>query len=363
MTKRHWVFLAAIVVTLAFGASVDGGMESLPQRLSNHEFWTIVDGLSEGGGSFVSDNIISNEVEFQRVIPEVQRTVPLGVYLGVGPEQNFTYITAFQPSMAFIVDIRRGNLLLHLTYKALIELSDTRVEFLSRLFARPPPSGLERDARAGVLFEAFGAVPASQVLAQRTLQEVLDHLQRAHGFPLNDDDRRGITEVYRSLYTGGPRMRGDFGGGRWIPSYAELMAQTDLRGRSHSFMDTEVNFRTLKKYEGNNLIVPLVGDFAGQKAIRAVGQYVHDHHATVSIFYTSNVEDYLFRGESWPHFIANVSTLPTTEHSVFIRAFFTHGDAGLRSLLDPIHECLAAVKRGDVRAYAELIARSRTPKP
>ena len=59
--------------------------------------------------------------------------------MGVGPEQNLTYVAAFRPRIAFVVDIRRQNLLHHLWYKAVFELSPTRAEFLSRLFARALP--------------------------------------------------------------------------------------------------------------------------------------------------------------------------------------------------------------------------------
>jgi hypothetical protein len=40
----------------------------------------------------------------------------VGVYVGVGPYQNFTYISALDPDIAFVVDIRRKNLLHHLLY-------------------------------------------------------------------------------------------------------------------------------------------------------------------------------------------------------------------------------------------------------
>src|SRR5262249_3864120 len=96
---------------------------SLPSRLEDDEFWRIVTSFSERAGTFPSDNLLSNERAFQDVIPELTgRSFP-GVYLGVGPEQNFTYIAALKPQMAFIVDVRRGNLDLHLMYKALFELS------------------------------------------------------------------------------------------------------------------------------------------------------------------------------------------------------------------------------------------------
>jgi hypothetical protein len=338
-------------------------VSSLPQKISDQEFWAMVVSFSENGGTFVSDNIISDEIEFQRAIPDVQKTKSNGVYMGVGPEQNFTYITAFKPSMAFIVDIRRENLLLHLTYKALIELSPDRVEFLSRLFARRRPDGVGPDSTARVLFEAFGAMPVSEDWAQANLRSILGNLEQAHRFLLSDDDKRGITEVYRSLYVGGPHMHGDFGGGSWIPSYAQLMAQTDLQGHDHSFIESEQNFQTLKEYESKNLIVPLVGDFAGERAIRSVGRYLRDHNATVSTFYTSNVEEYLFKGGKAQTFFANVATLPFTDDAFFIRSFFTHTDAGLHTLLDSIGECLAAVMSGEIRTYADVISRSTSPRP
>jgi len=359
----HRHLIAALIATLTMWPCDRLAAQSLPGRLSDGDFWKMVVGLSEDGGGFVSDNIISNEIEFQRAIPELQKSREHGVYLGVGPEQNFTYITALKPSMAFIFDVRRGNLLLHLTYKALIELSTGRIEFMSRLFARPRPIGTGRDATAGDLFGAFGAVAVSPELAQSTLREILNCLEHTHGFALTDDDRHGIAEVYRSLYIGGPSVRGDFGGGSWIPSYSELMTQADNRGRNHSFLQSEENFRMLKKYESNNLIVPLVGDFAGPKALREVARYVKDHNATVTTFYTSNVEEYLFKGGSSASFFANVSAFPLSGRSMFIRTYFTHTAAGLRTLLDPIRECLKAVSNGEIQTYSDLISRSKAPGP
>src|ERR1041385_7031714 len=100
--------------------------EPLPNKLSDDAFWKMITDFSEEGGYFRFENFLSNELGFQLVIPELKETTkPGGVYLGVGPEQNFTYIAALQPKMAFITDIRRQNMLQHLMYKALFELSDT----------------------------------------------------------------------------------------------------------------------------------------------------------------------------------------------------------------------------------------------
>src|SRR3990172_3348215 len=118
-------------------------------------FWAMVSAYSESGGYFRSDNFVSNETTFQKVIPALNGHVsPGGAYLGVGPDQNFTYIVALRPDIAFIVDIRRQNMLLHLLYKALVELSADRAEFVSRLFSRPRPEGLCAVSTVEALFDA-----------------------------------------------------------------------------------------------------------------------------------------------------------------------------------------------------------------
>jgi hypothetical protein len=71
--------------------------------------------------------------------------------------------------------------------------------------------------------------------------------------------------------------------------------------------------------ESKNLIVPVVGDFAGPKALRAIGAWVRARRATVGVFYVSNVEQYLERNGVWPAFCANVATLPLSAASVFVR--------------------------------------------
>jgi hypothetical protein len=112
-----------------------------------------------------------------------------------------------------------------------------------------------------------------------------------------------------------------------MPSYAQLMTETDDFGREWSYLSSERSYGVIRDLQLRNLIVPLTGDFGGTKAIRAVGRYVKDHGAVVSVFYTSNVEGYLFRGGDRAgnpnggasKFYENVSTLPLDESSTFIR--------------------------------------------
>ena len=103
------------------------------------------------------------------------------------------------------------------------------------------------------------------------------------------------------------------------------MLETDLTGLNHSYLASEENFKTLREFERNNLLVPIVGDFGGEKAVRAVGSYLREHGATVNYFYTSNVEQYLFQSDAWEKYYNNVATLPLNDKSTFIRAYFNMG--------------------------------------
>jgi hypothetical protein len=363
------VFFASLCVTPA-GRTVS--RSELPARIGDQAFWHMVVDLSEPGGFFRSDNLISNETTFQQVIPELQRRVhPGGVYLGVGPDQNFTYIAATRPRIAFIIDIRRQNMLLHLMYKAIIEQSSDRAEFVSLLFSRPKPRGLNSSAGLEALFAAFNASEPSEALFARNLKAVTNRLVSHHNFRLSGMDLERIEYVYRAFYTAGPDLRYSFPRGpsfAGFPTYAELMMESDGGGVKRSYLASEENFRALRELERNNLIVPIVGDFGGTKALRAVGEYLREHSATVTLFYTSNVEQYLFQGDGWRQFFGNVAALPLDGTSTFIRAYFNNMGyryqftaAGVRSatLLDPIADEVAAFNEGRIQSYYDVVERSR----
>lgn len=358
---------------------------AIPARLSDAEFWRMVTQFSEPGGYFRSDNFVSNETAFQFVIPSLQKQTPRGgVYFGVGPDQNFTYLVAMQPKIAFIVDIRRQNMLHHLLYKALVEMSADRAEFLSRLFSRPRPPGLNSQSTAEQLFTAYAMVEPDSARLRKNLAEVGEWLTTRHGFGLTDEDEAAIVYVYNAFFVEGPDLTYSFGrgrrmpygyGGRGMPSYADLLVQTDGEGENRSYLGSEANYRILKELETNNLIVPLVGDFGGDKAIRSAGQYVRERGATVTVFYTSNVEQYLFQANGlenggWEKFFTNVGTLPIDATSTFIRAvpngfgaFPSNPTPGpgprLATLLSSIGEVTKAFSEGRIRSYNDVIQMSR----
>src|SRR5438034_242608 len=120
-------------------APYQAGVPSLPDRLSDAEFWTLMSDISEPDGVFrLADNFTSNEPEVGRVFTMLrEKGIAGGVYLGVGPEQNLTYIAAIHPAMAFVVDIRRQAVMQHLLFKAIFELATDRADFIALLFSKP----------------------------------------------------------------------------------------------------------------------------------------------------------------------------------------------------------------------------------
>jgi hypothetical protein len=327
MRRAGLAFIGVVVCVAAFGfttsgagappsgkAAVQAAAQSLPPRLSDRDFWKLAMEWSEPNGYFRSDNLTSNELLFQHVVSDlVKRTRPNRVYLGVGPEQNFTYIAAVRPAMAVIFDIRRGNLDLQLMYKALFELASDRADFVSMLFAKPRPAGLTSKSSVTQIFSAFAESPTNEALYQQTLKSIEANLTRTHGFSLAPEDLEGIEYVYHSFYWAGFAVRPNV-------TYDELMTATDGSGAYRSYLATEENYSVLKKLESQNLVVPVVGDFGGPKAIRAVGAYLKAHDALVSTFYLSNVEQYLSQDGKWSLFCKNVSSLPLDTGSTFIRS-------------------------------------------
>jgi hypothetical protein len=89
-----------------------------------------------------------------------------------------------------------------------------------------------------------------------------------------------------------------------------------------AFLATEAHYARLRSMQQRNLIVPVVGDFGGTKAIRAVADFLKARNATVTAFYVSNVEQYLFGGFSpaYRRFYENVATLPLDSTSTLIRS-------------------------------------------
>jgi hypothetical protein len=292
----------------------------LPDQLTDQEFWRLVSGFSEPSGPYTGDNWISNEASIQDVIPPLkQLTRPGGIYLGVGPEQNFTYMWALQSKMGFIIDIRRQNMLTILLHKALFEISQDRADFVANLFSKRRPAGLDANTDVKAMMAAFSSAPSDGM--EKNIEAVKGTLAK-HGYALSGEDLARISFIQQTFNRGGLSITAEYaspGSPGGIPvTFADLMTATDKNGQRWSFLSSEAAYRYIRELHRRNLIIPLVGDFAGQGAIRSVGQYLKQRNSTVTVFYLSNVEYYL-QGPTMKAFQSNLSTLPIDSSSMLIR--------------------------------------------
>ena len=366
--------LLALVVTPTLTCYAQTTAPALPSEISDKDFWRMIVDLSERGGDFSNENFVSNELQYQDVVPALKVTTkPGGVYIGVGPEQNFTYASVLQSKLAFVIDIRRQNMLELLMYKALFEMSPNRADFVSNLFSRVRTAGLDTKTTPVALFAAVDSAKADPDLLAKNLQAIKGYMS-GHGYQLSNEDINTIEKVYQAFFRLGTRITYDSGnaagvGARGFANYSRLMSTTDITGRNSSFLANEESYLYVREMQRKNLIVPLVGDFAGPAVIRNVARYLTERKATVGVFYISNVETYLDDAQKQT-FYANVTTLPVDSSSMFIRHILGNPARGLSwwrpgmtnvSTVAPMTEFINQIKSGRRPTFEEIVRETKDP--
>jgi hypothetical protein len=332
-------------------------------------FGPLIERLSEPGGYFPSDNLVSNETSYLHVLGRMRRLgVSGGAYIGVGPDQNFSYIAQVRPEIAFLIDIRRDNLLHHLLFKALFEQARTRVEYLALLLGRPLPASLDewRDATVQQLVDYMDRTPASADAFAAASARVRAAVQ-SWGVPLAEADLITIAQIHDTFRARGLDIQYSFGGR--YPTYRDLLLETDLDRVQRNYLASEDDFLFLKELERRNRVVPVVGDLGGAKALAAIGREIAARGLRVSAFYLSNVEQYLMRGATFPQFSANVAGLPFDERSVLIRSYFGRGGShphnipghNSTQLLERFETFVAEHNAGGYRSYQDLVIKNVLP--
>jgi hypothetical protein len=376
MSSNKWIsaWLLSILLSVT-------GLTAAPQdRLPVAEFARLIRDLSEEGGYFPSDNFISNEDSYLTILDRLkQQGAAGGAYIGVGPEQNFTYIAKIRPRIAFIVDIRRQAMIQQLMYKAIFYLAPTRAEFLSLLLSKPlkakapgPKDSIED------LVSYFSRVPADEQAYAKNLSAIRNAIQKDFLFPLSRDDREGLEYIYRNFRLQGLRIGYDVDGdlsrrfGR-LPTLKDLLVQKDLHGKPGNFLASTEDYNFVRSMQNRNLIVPVVGDFGGGKALAAVGEYLKNNKYRVTAFYLSNVEIVLFdfeRRSLFPEFVRNVKSLPIDNRSLFIRSTFSYykhpaqqPGYSLCTWIQTISSFLKEYDAGGYRQYSDLIKSTTLTTP
>ena len=340
--------------------------------LATGDFPRLIEKISEPGGFFDTDNLISNEASYLHVLGRLRKMgVEGGAYIGVGPDQNFSYIAQIRPKIAYIVDIRRDNVLEHLLFKALFAASRNRVEYLFNLVGRtvPPQSEKWNERTINDVIALVDSVPADRARFEALHSTVLEKI-KSFGLPLTDVERSTITRIHQAFFASGLDLRFTSRSRPprfYYPTYRDLLLERDLSGRQANFLATEESFQVLKELEAKNLVVPVVGDFGGDRALRAVARDISERGLKVSAFYTSNVEFYLMREGGFDRWVENLKRLPIDGKTVIIRSYFsgsfghTHPQSvtGYYStqLLQTIESLIKEHSSGGYETYTDLVTK------
>ncbi|MFC1476855.1 hypothetical protein ACFL6L_00135 [candidate division KSB1 bacterium] len=353
------VILLSVFLCISLFApfSVPGLYAQKVEPLSPEEFTAIMNALSENGGYYRDDIWVTNEQTYLDVIvPLKENSIHGGAYIGVGPNQNFTYIAAIKPEIAFIVDIRHQNRMQHLVYKMIFELSETRAEFFSYLFSKPlrPDDAPGTDTDVNEIVNYFRALPSDREMFAQTQATIIETLDKKYKFTANNADIREINAVLQAFYTynlsitSGGRSRGRSN----RPSLGDILKWRDPSGKQLNAFNSRDDYVYLRTMNLENRIIPVTGDFAGPKAIGAIGQYVKDRKLIVSAFYTSNVEYYLFQDWKFNTWAQNIKKLPIDDKTVFIRNISRNYRATRLQLMQAF---ISNFDKGRYRSYYDLV--------
>jgi hypothetical protein len=253
-----------------------------------------------------------------------------GAYIGVGPQQNFNYIARLRPRWAFIVDIRRENLLQHLLFNAALAQAETPYQYLCWLFSKPADTENEVPPGAQIdeMLDHFEKASPSKKILEANAATLLSHIEHSLGIALGPEERSTVRSFHAAFYHeqldirfhshGRPPMRHH-------PTFRRLVLARGEDGAPAHFLASLETYSTVRELARSGRLVPVVGDFAGSHAFAAIGAFLREQGETVSAFYVSNVEFYLMRAGRFGKYVANIRSLPLTDDSLFIRAYFDYG--------------------------------------
>lgn len=342
MNARLW-----LVVALILGA---GCWWWWPRRqpLSDEQWRSLVSEASEAPKPFLSDNWISNESGYGPLLRTLD--VSGGVYLGVGPEQNFSYLAKIRPDYAFLVDIRRGNLLQHLYYKVLFEQCATPQQWLAGLCGRRPPQAERFPDWLGEL-------------ADQPLQGGADWLERVKTrgrvlLSLTPQDELFLAQMQAVFQKEGLQLAFRYKAG--APDQEKFPSLREVLTDQECFLASPQRYAVVREMQRENRVIPLVGDFAGRRAFPSVARWCRQRNLQISAVYASNVDFYLMpRGltsEKMEDFVLNLQSLPRQPKALLIRFHLGKGDQPLFwPRLQRLNPWIEAYLKGEMPDYASAL--------
>ena len=349
------------------GATPGGARDTI----SIEVFAGLIERVSEEGGFFDTDNLISNETGYLNVVDAlVNLGHEGGAYVGVGPDQNYSYIAHLRPEIAFITDVRRDNMLHHVLLKALVESSDTPIAFLAALHGVDIPAAVSSGSpgieESVALVDEFAADVAAR---GPPLPEALRARIEGYGLPLSADDYETIRRFHGEFIRRGLDLRFTTFGRPprpYYPTYRELVLETDADGDLASWLSDPALYDVVRGLHLANRIVPVVGDMSGSSAVREIGVVLEEMGLSLTAFYTSNVEFYLWQGRTFDRWVENVATFPLAANAVVIRSYFPNFGGGHPSSIPGYYatqtlQPFATLLGNDFTSYLDLVTRNVVP--
>ncbi|MEJ7708417.1 MAG: hypothetical protein WKF84_00795 [Pyrinomonadaceae bacterium] len=379
---RKAIFTTIMLMVCAHGSSSNSGVPYAAQTKAHEpsssavavsDFARSIELLSETGGYFDTDNLISNEASYLHVLGKMREMrITGGAYIGVGPDQNYSYIAQIRPKVAYLVDIRRDNLLQHLFFKSLFALSGRRIDYLCLLLGKPIPKDAAKWGASNNVQELIEYIERTPI--NEKIFEISHASIRAKALsfriPLSATDLAKIRSIHAEFFNAGLDLRFTTlrrAARSYYPSYRDLILEKDLSGRLGNYLAREDDFQFLKSLHGQNLIIPVVGDLAGEHALQEVARVLTNRGERISAFYVSNVEYYLMANGKLERFIKNLKQLPHDDRSLIIRSYFggvygaKHPQAvdGYYSsqLLQTINSMLEEHQKGGLESYYDLVTK------
>ena len=266
--------------------------------------------------------LVSNEVGHQNVIPYFQQHInPRNIYIGVGPDQNYTYISIARPSFAFILDNREENQILHYLFKACFELASSRQEYLSILFSKPLKYNISLLSLCDMV-HYFSQIEGDINYFNKNWDLLYKAIQK-YRQNISKNNIYQIHAMYEEFFEYHLllRTRNDLTSWQgWpYPNYRDFILATDQTGRSWNFLNDDLRFQWLKTMQRNNRIIPIVGDLTGGKTLRTIAEFATKKGIPISTIYISNAEQLIFQEQLFDQYMSNIKNLPKDSSGLLIR--------------------------------------------
>lgn len=335
--------------------------------------------------NYTLDCFVTNESAYNEVLARCRPAGgTTGAYLGVGPDQNFTYIGAYRPRLAIVVDARMDNLIEHLMFKVIFERAEDPLQYLALLFGRSGSRSAGRpvpDGSPEALVEEFERLPSSNRTYGANRAWLRAELGRR--WPLTDEHHRRVDHLYAEFHRRQLDITNVDAATRAnlneIPCLRDIILARNSRGVNLHFLTDRERYRYVRRLQRADRVIPMLGNLTSTPSIDRVDAILRQAGERLATLYLSNVEEHVLRrytiedgrltgyanpegllsgpdGVAYDALLANLARLPTLDDAVLVRFFFPGTHAGRAFGVFPHLE-------PDVRALRSLLGQVAGDRP